>query len=143
VEVQRAKEAGMGGAGGGKPWLGGNTARRAAAARQAETRDWRSDAACRGVSAPFHQDLQPAHVHRISRAKAVCATCPVRPQCAAYALAAEEPHGVWGGFTARERELLLGTQWRDCADRQGARVDVAGLQARLDAIRVTVAHRAV
>ena len=34
---------------------------------------------------------------------AVCARCPVRPQCLAHALATGERHGVWGGLTARQR----------------------------------------
>jgi WhiB family redox-sensing transcriptional regulator len=33
----------------------------------------------------------------LERAKALCATCPVRVECLAGALAREEPWGVWGG----------------------------------------------
>jgi WhiB family redox-sensing transcriptional regulator len=33
----------------------------------------------------------------IERAKAVCATCPVRRECLAGALRRNEPCGVWGG----------------------------------------------
>lgn len=33
----------------------------------------------------------------VERAKAICATCPVREQCLAGALERAEPHGVWGG----------------------------------------------
>ena len=33
----------------------------------------------------------------LDRAKALCATCPVRAQCLAGALARHEPWGVWGG----------------------------------------------
>lgn len=36
------------------------------------------------------------------RAKAVCARCPVRPQCLDYALIANEA-GVWGGMSEDER----------------------------------------
>jgi Transcription factor WhiB len=32
-----------------------------------------------------------------------CARCPAIRQCLAYALAAAEPHGVWGGRTSRDR----------------------------------------
>jgi WhiB family redox-sensing transcriptional regulator len=123
----------------GRPRLGGTMARRAAAVRAVEVRDWRGYAACRGTAALFYKtDLEEAPEHRITKAKAICTRCPVRPQCAAYALAVAEPHGIWGGFTERERELLLATDWRQWADRRCTQVDVAGLQARLRAIRSAV-----
>jgi len=36
-------------------------------------------------------------------ARAVCAACPVRAACLAHALAHDEPWGIWGGLTTRER----------------------------------------
>jgi WhiB family redox-sensing transcriptional regulator len=42
-------------------------------------------------------------------AKAVCAACPVRPECLAYALERGERFGVWGGMSERERRRLLKT----------------------------------
>ncbi|MGW4894105.1 WhiB family transcriptional regulator [Kitasatospora sp. NPDC004240] len=42
-----------------------------------------------------------------NRAKAVCAGCPVRTECLAYALDERIDHGVWGGMTDRERRALL------------------------------------
>jgi len=39
-------------------------------------------------------------------AKAVCGRCPVRAACLAYALAANEQHGVWGGFSTEERREI-------------------------------------
>jgi len=36
-------------------------------------------------------------------AKKFCSACPVKKQCAEYAIAALEPHGIWGGTTPRER----------------------------------------
>jgi WhiB family redox-sensing transcriptional regulator len=41
-----------------------------------------------------------------SPAKAVCARCCVREDCLAYALAAREKAGTWGGLTAYERRSL-------------------------------------
>lgn len=32
--------------------------------------------------------------------------CPVRQICLAYAIERKEPHGVWGGFTERQRRRL-------------------------------------
>lgn len=39
----------------------------------------------------------------IDLARVACGLCPVRPECGAYALAAPERLGVWGGLTAAER----------------------------------------
>jgi WhiB family redox-sensing transcriptional regulator len=65
-------------------------------------------------------------------AKSVCRTCPVRPECAAHALVAREPYGVWGGFTEAERLRLLAVGWEDLfSDRGRGRVDVRRLEARL------------
>lgn len=41
----------------------------------------------------------------IRAAKAFCASCPALTICLAYALGNEE-YGVWGGKTARERQLM-------------------------------------
>jgi len=37
-----------------------------------------------------------------------CSRCPVLDACGAYALAADERDGVWGGTTAAERRELAG-----------------------------------
>lgn len=50
------------------------------------------------------------------KAKAVCATCPVRPECLAHALAWPERYFIWGGTTARERRRMR-------AGGRGARVE--------------------
>lgn len=42
-------------------------------------------------------------------ARRVCARCPVARECIDFALSVEEPsarHGVWGGTTPREREVI-------------------------------------
>jgi len=39
-------------------------------------------------------------------ARAVCAGCPVREDCLAYALANRIHDGVWGGTSERERRAL-------------------------------------
>ena len=43
-------------------------------------------------------------------AKRVCRGCPVRLPCLEYGLAAREPHGIYGGLSARERTRLLRSQ---------------------------------
>lgn len=44
----------------------------------------------------------------VADAVAVCALCPVRAECAAYAIAADEKHGTFGGVTELERRQLAG-----------------------------------
>jgi WhiB family transcriptional regulator, redox-sensing transcriptional regulator len=43
---------------------------------------------------------------RISRAKAICASCAIRLQCLDYALVSAQPHGIWGGTTEEERRVI-------------------------------------
>jgi WhiB family redox-sensing transcriptional regulator len=73
--------------------------------------DWQLDAACRGLDTEtfFHPDNErgPRRVAREAAAKAVCARCPVIRECAAHALRAREPYGVWGGLSETEREEIL------------------------------------
>ena len=68
---------------------------------------WRLRAACRHVDSAifFSPDGErgPARQVREARAKAVCARCPVIQECATYAIAAGERHGVWGGLSERDR----------------------------------------
>lgn len=53
------------------------------------------------------KDNVPMSQPEISRAKAVCAACPVRSACLAEALEAGEDWGVWGGYTRPERARAL------------------------------------
>lgn len=43
---------------------------------------------------------------RIRKAKAVCRTCPVKPECLEWALANNVDHGVWGETTERDRKRI-------------------------------------
>lgn len=111
------------------------TAVRRLPAPVAEMWDWQRLGACRGRDSAqfFHSDGEHTgvRVRREATAKTVCARCPVRPECAAHALAVREPYGVWGGFAEGERLRLLAAGWEDAADRSGRRVDVSRLEARL------------
>lgn len=73
--------------------------------------DWQLHAACRGLDSDsfFHPDHErgEARERRESRAKQICAACPVRQACLDHALAVREPYGVWGGMTEHERTELL------------------------------------
>jgi WhiB family redox-sensing transcriptional regulator len=107
--------------------------------------DWQRYGACRGRDSGqfFHPDGErgASRMRREVAAKAVCLTCPVRAECAAHALVAREPYGVWGGFTEAERLRLLATGWEDLSDRVGRRVDVSRLEARLGQRRLPPQRR--
>jgi WhiB family redox-sensing transcriptional regulator len=68
---------------------------------------WRLHAACRGVDTElFYSREDERRLTRAAReqaAKAICASCPVKTPCAAYALQHHERYGIWGGLTESER----------------------------------------
>jgi WhiB family redox-sensing transcriptional regulator len=64
---------------------------------------WVQRAACRGTGfGPFF----PKGGASATAAKVVCATCPVRGECLAYALENSQLQGVWGGTSDAERRVL-------------------------------------
>ena len=62
---------------------------------------WTARAACQGWDPAQWMDDDTGQP--TAAAKAVCAACPVRAACLAHALDYDEPWGIWGGLTARER----------------------------------------
>jgi WhiB family redox-sensing transcriptional regulator len=106
----------------------------------ADAWDWQMHGLCRGRDSAqfFHPDGErgSARTRREMAAKALCRACPVRPECAAAALSAREPYGVWGGFTETERSRLLTLGWQDATSRFRRRVDVGKLEAKLGRDRV-------
>ena len=62
---------------------------------------WAVRAACQAHDPEDWMDDRPGLP--TAAARAVCAACPVRAACLAHALAYDEPWGMWGGLTARER----------------------------------------
>jgi WhiB family redox-sensing transcriptional regulator len=73
--------------------------------------DWRALAACKGVDPELFfssEDLPDKRdrVERESVAKSICAACPVRAECLAYAIAAGERYGIWGGLNPQERRAV-------------------------------------
>ena len=70
--------------------------------------DWHARALCHGAHELFHPDGRSDELRRKEeKAKAICATCPVRKECLDYALTVREADGIWGGYTTQEREHLL------------------------------------
>ncbi len=76
----------------------------------ADVWDWQLLGSCRGEDPAvfFHPEGErgPARAAREAAAKAICASCPVRIQCAEHSLAVREPYGVWGGLSEDDREAI-------------------------------------
>jgi WhiB family transcriptional regulator, redox-sensing transcriptional regulator len=68
-------------------------------------RDWRTRGACRDVDPElfFPVGTSGPAVAQTSRAKAVCARCPVSVECLEWVLATGQATGVWGGLSEDER----------------------------------------
>ena len=76
---------------------------------------WRESAACRRHDPELFFPIGktgPA-VAEIQRAKAVCAACPVRAECLAFALETHQDYGIWGGRDKDERRALRRQRRRD------------------------------
>lgn len=79
---------------------------------------WQFRAECRGEDsglffAPSHFEMRDEKDGREMAAKAICARCPVRPECLEYSLAVREPYGIWGGLNEAERRILLRERQRE------------------------------
>ena len=85
--------------------------------------EWQDDASCATLredlffppdltTEPRHQSREAMHARRVreTRAKLVCARCPVIEPCRAHALELPEEEGVWGGLTAEERAEMRRAQ---------------------------------
>lgn len=70
--------------------------------------EWRSRGACLTADPELFfpiSSVGPAQ-RQISQAKAVCAQCQVQRECLSFALETGQVHGIWGGMSAEERQLL-------------------------------------
>jgi len=72
---------------------------------------WESDAACKGTgSSTFYAadgERGASRRTREARAKTICGRCAVIDNCLRWALATQEPWGVWGGMSSEERALSM------------------------------------
>lgn len=78
------------------------------------TERWWNSAKCIGMTQLFFaRDEESTTIRQMreSRAKAICAECPVQHECLQSALANAES-GIWGGTTERERQRMMRTQRR-------------------------------
>lgn len=72
---------------------------------------WNHQAACHALGdylffAPSGETAAQRR-RREHAAKEICASCPVRAQCADHAHALGDVHGIWGGLTESERRTLV------------------------------------
>lgn len=68
---------------------------------------WMKDAACRTYDAVGADWYADPGVPQQRLAISICLNvCPVRSECLNHAIAAEERHGVWGGLTAKQRQVF-------------------------------------
>lgn len=65
---------------------------------------WQGMGVCRSVA---DDTWFPEHGHTATgQAVNLCADCPVRRSCLAHALAYDEDHGIWGGTTPVQRDVI-------------------------------------
>jgi WhiB family transcriptional regulator, redox-sensing transcriptional regulator len=69
--------------------------------------NWRSAAACLAAEPELFFPVSDSGkgLEQAARAKAICASCPVRDDCLAFAVRTRQPHGIWGGMTPGERAI--------------------------------------
>jgi WhiB family redox-sensing transcriptional regulator len=68
---------------------------------------WMEYAACRkydAVNANWYAD--PATPEQRLAINICFSVCPVKSQCLSHAILTEERHGVWGGLTVKQRQIL-------------------------------------
>jgi WhiB family redox-sensing transcriptional regulator len=68
--------------------------------------EWMTEGACRNENPNVF--FPPPGLNQFAdEAKKICARCNVRVTCLEYALENEEAHGIWGGMSARQRNVIL------------------------------------
>lgn len=68
---------------------------------------WTEHAACVGIDPDIFFPPNGGEAFKSSaRAKAICATCPVRSDCLDYAIRERITHGIWGGLTEKDRRVV-------------------------------------
>ena len=80
---------------------------------------WRYDARCQGEDTDLFYPPRDKEQYKViaTQAKAFCfgenkkTPCPVRKECLWDAVRREEPHGIWGGLSHRERNALI-RKWK-------------------------------
>lgn len=84
---------------------------------------WREDALCTTEGVPtavFFPSRRRGDVAAAS-ARSICLRCPVRLDCADWAIRAGVDHGVWGGASPRQRMRMRTLGTKDVLDLKTAR----------------------
>ncbi len=72
---------------------------------------WHNQAACRLTEGDLffapEREGPRARERRVNKAKEMCASCPVRPNCRTHALEAPESYGIWGGLGEDDRTVFI------------------------------------
>ncbi len=71
---------------------------------------WRTQAACQDST---EVDFFSEELGEQTRARAMCAGCPVIDECLRYSIDTNQTEGVWGGLLPRERNRLRRIWFRD------------------------------
>lgn len=98
--------------------------------------DWRESAACAGYPTAWWYPDRSTPASWTSRARSICADCPVRAECRAWAEKWDEV-GIWAG-KVRERAEAGGTE-RVC--RCGRRFSAVGTRKHCSETCATAAKR--
>lgn len=69
---------------------------------------WQQLAACLGADPDLWFPPPGGGRARTAQAKAICAGCPVKAECLAYALEERIGYGIWGGLDLADRQKLTG-----------------------------------
>jgi WhiB family transcriptional regulator, redox-sensing transcriptional regulator len=104
-------------------------------ARSDTARGWAARALCVGFDP---EAFFPPRDAPATEARAICAACPVRGQCLAYAVTADERFGIWGGLDPRQRHAV-----RRRLERRGSSASSGSAQvsdAKASAVAVVVAR---
>ncbi|SEA90392.1 Transcription factor WhiB [Mycobacterium sp. 283mftsu] len=76
--------------------------------------DWQLHARCRGLPAEVFytgdDDRGARRVAHEEHAKQICHHCPVLRDCLGHAMEANEPYGIWGATTPKERSAIRSSQ---------------------------------
>jgi WhiB family transcriptional regulator, redox-sensing transcriptional regulator len=93
---------------------------------------WRMLAACQSIDPElfFPVSASGKSLEQVTAAKAVCAACPVRRECLAFAFRTGQVHGIWGGRTAEERHQALREEDNRTRSPDPARLRAPGKRAR-------------
>jgi transcription factor WhiB/Homeodomain-like domain-containing protein len=106
---------------------------------------WRERAACAEVDPElWFPDRGQGYRAAGAAAKRICAGCPVRAQCLAFALAAGPEFGIWAGYDPAELRAMGAPAPAAAVEKAADCLQVtAGLSARQAADRLGVSSRTV